>query len=101
MVNWQHNLYATAQNKPEITSVLAANGFPAYLLAQGAEGVEALVQTNHHQERAKAAMTQRRKERDAAFKTLTQWLRCAQRAAELAKEDAERSSLRGSLGIMN
>lgn len=99
VVNWQRNLYETAQNKPEIASVLAANGFPAEMLAQGAAGVETLVQINHQQERAKAAVTQRSKERDAAFKTLTQWLRCAQRAAELAREESERSLLGGSLRV--
>ena len=62
----------------------------------GASGVEALVQANHRQEQAKATAMQRRKERDAAFKALIQWLRCAQRAAEFVRAEAQ-----GSLGIMN
>jgi len=52
-----------------------------------------LVQANHRQEQAKATAVQRRRERDAAFKTLTQWLRCAQRAAEFVRQDAEGSLL--------
>ena len=63
------------------------------MLAQGASGVEALVQANHRQEQAKATAVQRRKERDAAFKALIQWLRCAQRAAEFVREEAEGSLL--------
>ena len=93
VVAWQRNLFEAAQTNTQIASVLAANGFPADTLAQGASGVEALVQANHRQEQAKATAVQRRRERDAAFKALTQWLRCAQRAAEFVRQDAEGSLL--------
>ena len=46
------------------------------------------------QEQAKEAVVLRRKERDAAFKTLVQWLRCAKQAAELAKKEGERGLIR-------
>ena len=93
MVTWQRNLFDMAQNTPEIAASLANNGYPADMLAQGAAGVEALVRANHVQEQAKGAAVQRRKERDAAFKLLTQWLRCAKQAAAFAKKTEERSLL--------
>ncbi|MCB9108235.1 MAG: hypothetical protein H6633_28855 [Anaerolineales bacterium] len=45
------------------------------------------MRANNVQEQAKAALVQRRKERDAAFKVLMQWLRCVKQAAELAKQE--------------
>ncbi|MCB9103663.1 MAG: hypothetical protein H6633_05375 [Anaerolineales bacterium] len=96
MISWWPGsaiCFEAAQTNTQIASILAANGFPADTLAQGAAGVEGLVQTNHRQEQAKATVMQRRKERDAAFKALTQWLRCAQRAAEFVRQDAEGSLL--------
>ncbi|MCB0209453.1 MAG: hypothetical protein KDJ52_08990, partial [Anaerolineae bacterium] len=86
VVAWQRHLYEAAQTNTQIASILAANGFPGETLTQAASNVEALVQVHHRQEQAKATCMQRRRERDAAFKTLIQWLRCAQRAAELATE---------------
>lgn len=89
VVAWQRNLFDVAQNHAEIAPILATNGFPADLLAQGAAEVEALVQTNNAQERAKIASVQRRKERDAAFKALTQWLRCVREIAEAVRKEKE------------
>lgn len=87
VVAWQRNLFEVAQNQTEIALVLAKNGFPADTLAQAASAVELLVRTNNVQEQAKTATVQRRKERDAAFKVLVQWLRCVKEAAELAKQE--------------
>ena len=87
VVAWQRNLFEVAQNQPEIASMLAKNGFPGETLAQGASGVEALVHTNNMQEQAKAAAVQHRKERDAAFKILVQWLRCVKEVADLVKKE--------------
>ena len=36
MVTWQRNLFDMAQNTPEIAAILANNGYPADMLAQGA-----------------------------------------------------------------
>ena len=93
VVAWQRLLFETAQVNTQIASILAANGFPAEMLAQGASSVEGLVQSNHRQEQAKATAMQRRKERDMAFKALIQWLRCAQQTAEFVRQDAEGSLL--------
>ena len=90
VVDWQRRLFEAAQNNPGIASILANNGFPDDLLVQGAAAVEGLVRANNVQEQAKEAVVLRRKERDAAFKTLIQWLRCAKQAAALAKKEGER-----------
>ena len=87
ILNWQRNLFEVARNHTEIAAILAANGFPAERLEQGAVGVEALAQAEHTQEQAKESAKQRRAERDAAYKPLKTWLRCAQRIAKLAKKE--------------
>lgn len=87
VLNWQRNLFEVAQNHPEIATALAANGFPAERLEQGATSVEALAQAEHVQEQAKESTKQRRAERDAAYKPLKTWLRCVQRIAKLAKKE--------------
>lgn len=87
IVNWQRNLFEVALNHTEITPVLVANGFPVDLLEQDAASVEALARADYVQEQAKEASTQRRSERDTAYKKLRTWLRCAQRIAKLAKKE--------------
>ncbi|MCB9077035.1 MAG: hypothetical protein H6631_05560 [Anaerolineaceae bacterium] len=87
VLSWQRNLFEVAQNHTGIAPVLAANGFPAEILAQGAAAVEVLVRAEHEQEQAKANVSQRRIERDAAYKVFRTWLRCTQRIAHLAKQE--------------
>ena len=87
ILNWQRNLFEVAHSHTEIAPVLAANGFPADLLEQGTASVDALARAEHVQEQAKEIVTQRRAERDAAYKLLHTWLRCAQRVAKLAKKE--------------
>lgn len=83
VVSWQRNLFEVAQSHPQIASNLATHGFPPERLVEGAAGVEALARAEFVQEQAKATVTQRRIERDAAFKDLRTWLRCVQRVARL------------------
>lgn len=85
-MTWQRNLFEVAQNHPQITSILATHGFPPERLADGTAEVEALAQAEYVQEQAKVAVSQRRIERDAAYKELPTWLRCAQRVVRLVGE---------------
>ena len=87
LLNWQRNLFNVALNHPVTAPVLATNGFPTDILEQGVAGVESLARADYVQEQAKEASTQRRSERDAAYKLLRTWLRCAQRIAKLAKKE--------------
>ncbi|MCB0170037.1 MAG: hypothetical protein KDJ97_05750 [Anaerolineae bacterium] len=87
VLSWQRNLFDVALNQPEIAAVLTTNGFPAELLAQCAASVESLARADHIQEQAKAESSQRRAERDAAYKPLKTWLRCVQRVAKVAKKE--------------
>ena len=77
--------------------VLATNGFPTDILEQGVAGVESLARADYVQEQAKEASTQRRSERDTAYKKLRTWLRCAQRIAKLAKKERA-SGVRWEIG---
>ncbi|MCB9078477.1 MAG: hypothetical protein H6631_12835 [Anaerolineaceae bacterium] len=95
VVAWQRNLFEVAQTHAQIAPILATNGFPADILAEGAAAVETLARADHAQEQAKTAAVQRRTERDAAHKTLRIWLRCAQRIAKAAKKDSTGGGLLG------
>jgi hypothetical protein len=87
LIPWMQNLFDVAQTYPEISSVLAKNGFPPAQLAAGAAAVTALIEARAFQEEASLNRTKACLKRDGAFKILLKWLRCAQRTeADIEKE---------------
>lgn len=87
LIPWLQNLFNVAQTYPEISSVLAKNGFPPDQLAAGAAAVTALIEAKHFQDETKLKRTAACLKRNGAFKVLTKWFRCAQRIeADIEKE---------------
>ncbi|MBI1881112.1 MAG: hypothetical protein HYR94_23280 [Chloroflexi bacterium] len=66
---------------------MANFGFTAEQIAAGAAIVEAVVQADHDQERAKAEAQQNRIDRDQSFADLKTWVRCTEQVAKLAMQD--------------
>jgi hypothetical protein len=95
VVAWKRNLFEVAQSHAEIAPRVAAHGFPAEPLAQGAAAVEAVVEANHVQERAKDQARLSRIERDRAFEELRIWYRCVQKVVRLAMRDRRSGSVVG------
>lgn len=57
----------------------------------GAAMVEAVVQADHKQERAKTTAVESRIDRDQAFADLETWVRCTEEVARLAMKDKPQS----------
>jgi hypothetical protein len=88
---WARNLHVVAHTDPEIGAAVAEYGFTPEQIETGAAMVEAVVQADHEQERAKTTAVESRIDRDQAFADLKTWVRCTEQVARLAMKDRPQS----------
>lgn len=97
IISFLGTLHEVAANHETMAAILAKNGFPAEVLAQGAAEVEALEAALIARNEARAAIPRSIEARNQVFEALLKWLNCAEEAAALARKEIKRNGHMGGL----